>query len=361
MDGTTDDERALIDAAVAAGAVTKVPSDDTPQWQRNYEKQRVKIAARRKKVAEMVGRGMSAKEIAKALQISLSTVVADRSALGLKGKGRKGRKPSAPGAQTKSKIRERRAQSGAERIRDRRRFKHQPVPMGQPAKMAPKESTGTIFPTRVFPVKGDEAVLKDGCNNSKIGGDVQVGFLQGASIWTLTLEERATCPTSCQLWQGCYGNTMQHARRWRHGGSLEAELDDELRTICSGGDLVLIRLHILGDFYSPEYVVKWAEWLDEYPNLHIFGFTAWREDTKIGKAVDWLRQRAGRRFMVRTSGRTGRFGSFTLPFPTEVKMIGDAIVCPEQLDAMLGSPEGKHCGNCAACWSCDNPIAFVEH
>jgi hypothetical protein len=47
-------------------------------------------------------------------------------------------------------------------------------------------------------------------------------------------------------------------------------------------------------------------------------------------------------------------------------MIGDAVVCPEQRDAMNGSERGIHCGSCGLCWktggsATGRPIAFVEH
>ena len=219
----------------------------------------------------------------------------------------------------------------------------------------------TRFPTRVFTADGAEAVLKDGCNNSKIGGDVLVGRLKGAYIATLTLEERATCPRSCKIWEGCYGNGMQHARRWRPGPELEAQLRDELVEACSKNELVLIRLHVLGDFYSFEYLKLWATALDDLPNLHVFGFTAHQPGTEIGDGIRKLRNVYPERFMIRHSGLTGRWGSFTLPFPTDAKTIGDAIVCPEQLDAMSGGKNATHCGNCAVCWSTSRPIAFVEH
>src|SRR5262249_24811065 len=34
---------------------------------------------------------------------------------------------------------------------------------------------------------------------------------------TLTLEERATCPTTCRHWRDCYGNKMHRAQRWQRG------------------------------------------------------------------------------------------------------------------------------------------------
>lgn len=73
------------------------------------------------------------------------------------------------------------------------------------------------------------------------------------------------------------------------------------------------------------------------------------------------------RFAIRTSGRTGRWGSFTVPLMAEDRaMIGDAVVCPEQRDAMAGFPKLTHCGSCGLCWKSDpaglgRPIAFIEH
>ncbi len=86
----------------------------------------------------------------------------------------------------------------------------------------------------------------------------------------------------------------------------------------------------------------------------------------IGKAVAAMREAEPQRFAVRTSGRTGKWGSFTLPFPTDRPMIGDAAVCPEQRDAMAGTGRGAHCGSCGLCWktggaATGRPIAFVEH
>jgi hypothetical protein len=43
------------------------------------------------------------------------------------------------------------------------------------------------------------------------------------------------------------------------------------------------------------------------------------------------------------------------------KTIGDAVVCPEQRDAMEGDARSVHCGSCGVCWSTEAPVAFVEH
>jgi hypothetical protein len=264
------------------------------------------------------------------------------------------------GAETISEVKVRRAREAAAKVSDRRRFKVSPVPFGDANRLADAGATGTVFPSRVSDPSPDEPVLKDGRWNSKIGGDVLKGRLRGARIYTLTLEERATCPRSCAMWRACYGNSMQHPKRWRHGPVLQRQIAAEVAALCAPGAPVLIRLHILGDFYSFDYLRLWTFLLDAYPNLNIFGFTAWAPGTEIGDGIARVRAALGARFAIRHSGRGGPWGSFTIDFPTERRRIGDAVVCPEQADAMGGKP-GRHCGNCCLCWQSDLPIVFVEH
>jgi len=253
----------------------------------------------------------------------------------------------------------RRAEVARGKIRDRRRFKLTPVPTGEGGIVARANAVGTIFPSRVFDVT-DEAVLKDGAHNSKIGGDVLVGRLAGAKIFTLTLEERATCPRSCAVWTECYGNAMPHSRRWKHGLAFERKLAEEVADLCRQHDKVLIRLHVLGDFYSLGYLGLWKTLLERHRNLYVFGFTAHRLDSALGAWVATLRQDTNR-FFVRHSGYCGPWGSFVIDFPTEKPKLGTAVVCPEQRTAMNGGGKADHCGNCGLCWAGDTPIVFVEH
>ena len=304
----------------------------------------------------------TARELAENLGTSPHAVYNALRDTGVKCKPAQGRErePSRTGDKAREK-KEAKAVAGAAKVRDRRRFKSVPVPFGDPAIRASKDAEGSIFPTRVFDPVPDEWTLKDGSNNSKIGGDVLVGWLKGARIYTLTLEERATCPRSCALWEGCYGNAMQYARRWRHGPELEARIREDVAELCASFDKVLVRLHVLGDFYSLDYVTMWGALMVEHEGLAAFGFTAHLEDSEIGAEIARIRSDFGRRWSIRHSGRTGEWGSFTLDFPTAKKRIGDAIVCPEQRDAMEGGGKNMHCGSCAACWSSSVPVAFVEH
>lgn len=71
----------------------------------------------------------------------------------------------------------------------------------------------TLFPNRRTASALIDRLLKSGEHNAKIGAMVVKGPLAGAKTFTLTLEERATCPRSCAMWGACYGNGMQWPQR----------------------------------------------------------------------------------------------------------------------------------------------------
>ena len=250
-------------------------------------------------------------------------------------------------------------------LMDRRRAVVGTVSDGEIKRLAPGGMTRTVHPATVRDPRPGETVLKTGANSVKLGGDVLVGRLQGAKIVSLTLEERATCPVSCPLWRACYGNNMEKTHRYAHGPELVARIAMEVADLCAAHDQVLVRLHILGDFWCVDYVRFWAVLLALHPGLHVFGFTAHLPDTEIGAEVARWRGALPGRFMIRHSGTCGTWGAFSINAMVGEKTVGTgpgaAIVCPEQLDANEGSPARKHCGNCGACWSTDRPIAFIAH
>ena len=57
------------------------------------------------------------------------------------------------------------------------------------------------------------ALLKHPKPKNKLGRLVTKGKFKGYKVFSLTLEERATCPTSCERWGDCYGNNMPFAHR----------------------------------------------------------------------------------------------------------------------------------------------------
>jgi hypothetical protein len=214
----------------------------------------------------------------------------------------------------------------------------------------------------VKPVSAFKRLLVSGHSNRKIGRDVRVGRLfRGYWIYTLTLEERATCPSTCHHWRTCYGNNMPWAKRVEHGPELEAAIRKEIsermlvvhqnRSPVTG---LLVRLHALGDFYSVSYVRLWNELLYKYPKLAVFGYTARRPGDPIGDAIAELKRKHGRRFAIRWSdGKAAE--DCTVSVSPGAPKPADAFMCPEQ----TGKVDG--CGKCGLCWNKTRNVAFMEH
>lgn len=200
-------------------------------------------------------------------------------------------------------------------------------------------------------------LLVSGHSNIKIGRDVRQGKLLGYWIYTLSLEERKTCPSACSHWQSCYGNNMPFAKRVDHTDptflpKLEANIERLLAVRGRPG--ILIRLHALGDFYSVGYVEFWQRMLATHPTLAIFGYTAWLKDTDIGATVDQLVDTFPDRAMIRFSNG-GYSSRSTVPIVNEVDCPPGAFVCPEQ------TGQFEACGKCGACWSTLKNVAFLAH
>lgn len=241
------------------------------------------------------------------------------------------------------------------RANPKRRF-HEHFGIGKPLVLAadnPAVVRGrTIFPTRVFPAHVQDRLLKSGEHQRKIGSHVVKGRLAGAPIYTLTLEERATCPRDCRQWRLCYGNAMPWSVRITADDVMLDRLALELHGLAERHPRFVVRLHILGDFYSVPYVDFWRVMLIELPGLHLFGYTA-RRGCGIAAAIDKL-NRSDRCWIRRSDGAPGEFRAIVVDSPTEASAAG-AIVCPVQ------TGRTDCCGTCALCWSTPKPIAFMRH
>lgn len=223
----------------------------------------------------------------------------------------------------------------------------------------------TLFPRSVVDPDASPRLLVSGANQSKIGARVQKGPWAGLPIYCLTLEERATCPRSCHVYRECYGNAMHWSRRHRHGPDLERELGYELaRLMRQHPEGIAVRLHILGDFYSTQYVRRWQGWLATYEHrLFLFGFTAHDRGSRVGAAVERMNARFPAQSAIRFSvGRpTGQPMEATTfwdaPAPGQTHN-GDALICPAQ------SGRTDCCATCGLCWHAamdGTAIAFVGH
>lgn len=202
--------------------------------------------------------------------------------------------------------------------------------------------------------RGTGRVLISGHNQRKLGRRVTKGRWAGFEIYTLTLEERKTCPRTCLEWASCYGNRMPWSIRHPADDTLIAKLSVELAELQakhSGG--FVVRLHILGDFFSVDYVEKWGAWLDQFPALHVFGYTA-RQGDEIATALSVLISVRWDRFAIRSSGAVLKNIPASVVIDTK-EQVNHEILCPVQSD------KTACCATCALCWSTPKTIAFLRH
>lgn len=198
-------------------------------------------------------------------------------------------------------------------------------------------------------------VLVSGHNNVKIGRDVRKGLYRGYWIYTLSLEERTTCPRSCHHWRSCYGNNMPFANRIDHTDPLFfGRLEMETAKLCGKKKGVLLRLHALGDFFSTEYVYFWMRMLNQYPNLAIYGYTAHAPNSMIGQIILVGQRAFEKRFSIRWSnGGLPERCTVSIEFPEQKP--ADAFQCPEQ------TGKTSCCATCGACWSTNKNVSFIGH
>jgi hypothetical protein len=227
-----------------------------------------------------------------------------------------------------------------------------------------REGRSKFHAKGVKPVDQQPRLLASGHSNVKIGKSVRIGKLKGYHIFTLSFEERATCPSSCNFWNTCYGNNMPYARRIDHRDldaittTLEAEIAAELGRRGRKG--MLIRLHALGDFFSVAYVRFWQRMLVKHDRLSIYGYTARKPDSAIGREIAILKKIHGLRFAIRWSDHGGP-DDCTVGVSPGVDKVPGAFICPEQLDLENGKGEPLLCANCGLCWTTKKNVAFLEH
>ena len=226
------------------------------------------------------------------------------------------------------------------------------------------------------PKDGGLRVIKTANDNQKLTGPpapakekiVTRGpaLFRGLRMYQVTLEEGATCPPTCRFLQKregselpvCYGANMPFAKRHQHGPLLEEAIAQDLNRLSKRHpEGYIVRLHVLGDFYSVEYVRFWDSRLEIHDALRLFGYTHWEPDTEIGAAVAELHTAwPGRVAFRRSDGEIWRADD--LPLATTVghdDSVPDGFVlCPNQT-------HGKTCLTCGLCFNGFTNVAFREH
>ena len=207
----------------------------------------------------------------------------------------------------------------------------------------------------------DLLALKKGSSNKKLGFNVTAKKWTGKRLYSLTLVERETCPTTCHHWDDCYGNNMPFAHRFSTIGLTE-KLNKEIEMLMEKHKKgIVIRLHVLGDFYSESYVRFWKEQLEKHPLLCIFGYTA-RKGDNIAHAI-WKMNHPDR-CVIRHSGNKDYDGKLfatqkafkeNWSYAADESFEGKSFDCPEQTGKI------KDCASCGLCWITTKTVRFATH
>lgn len=216
---------------------------------------------------------------------------------------------------------------------------------------------------------GDREPLKPAADNNKFRQTtITRRDFAGASMYSLTLEERHTCSATCGQLKTCYGNNMPFAKRYVFTAELADAIDQQLERLTRKRRIV-VRLHVLGDFFSVEYVMFWHRMLIKYPNLAVFGYTHWPHITEQGRAVLFLNQQFPGRCVIKRSldllaqiGVAEQNKGYTIVVKSWDDTPKGWIRCPAQLDhERNGDDATVGCANCAICIDTDRNVVFKEH
>lgn len=194
--------------------------------------------------------------------------------------------------------------------------------------------------------------------NQKLGKRIAKGPWKDAVIYTLTLEERNTCPWDCEMWAKCYGNNMPFAHRMAMpNDELMARLEKEIAELTSKYKKVAIRLHVLGDFFSNAYIEFWMIQMEAHSNLYLWGYTARKSDSSMGLDIRLMNRSFRDRCLIRFSNSAEVDPESGIYSANVFEEEGESITCPEQLGKTTS------CGDCTLCWNPNvtRPIRFIEH
>ena len=135
---------------------------------------------------------------------------------------------------------------------------------------------------------------------------------------------------------------------------MEDKLETELTTLIEKHpDGIVIRLHVLGDFYNVGYVKFWEEMLLKFPKLCLFGYTGRETDSDIGHAIWLINTRFNDRCVIRYSRSKEHNGNNL--FAAEESFEGKSFDCPEQTGKVAS------CAACGLCWSVTKTVRFLSH
>tara|TARA_R110000824_G_scaffold278202_3_gene466348 strand:- start:58 stop:615 length:558 start_codon:yes stop_codon:yes gene_type:complete len=116
---------------------------------------------------------------------------------------------------------------------------------------------------------------------------------------------------------------------------------------------IVIRLHVLGDFMTTEYVSFWEEMLFRHHKLCLFGYTA-RKGDNIAHAIWRMNKHFSERCVIRHSGNKAYDGKLVptqdafkenWSYAAEESFEGASFDCPEQTGKLKIVPHVDYVGS----------------
>ena len=219
--------------------------------------------------------------------------------------------------------------------------------------------TTTIYKKSIHDLNSYDHDIVKNSTNIKLGKKVNKGIYKNYKMKTVTLTERKTCPADCVHWHDCYGNNMPFAHRIDHKDQnlLQKRIYNEL--LNSSNQLLLIRLHVLGDFFNVKYVKFWSIMLNTFKNIAVYGYTANNINSKFKYSRDIAKEIIKLNYSENSHIRfsndlTNKFSANSYDIVKPVK--GESILCPVQEN------KTANCGTCGLCWNQKNQsIIFKTH
>jgi len=193
--------------------------------------------------------------------------------------------------------------------------------------------------------------------NIKLGKVVKKGKHKGKRILTLTLIERETCTNECEHYTTCYGNNMPFAHRFEVNEAFMVRLESDIEYyVKKYPEGILIRLHVLGDFESIQYIEFWNRMLHTYSNIAIYGYTRNHITSKyehiraLGYKTIAVRNIHKDRFAIRFSNKLDDEFS-----ANSREITNEGITCLAQVKTNVS------CSDCTLCWASKKQIGFITH
>jgi hypothetical protein len=205
--------------------------------------------------------------------------------------------------------------------------------------------------------------------NSKLG--------QAIFAWSLPAVE--TCPGSTSRCRSvCYATNhrfrFQSVKRrleWNWRQSRKSDFVDRMTSEIRSAGVLVLRLHVAGDFYDSRYAQRWLAIVKRSPRVRFYGYTrSWRlasiapvlEELAACRAMRlWYStdDESGAPVSIPASVRTAYLQGSDTSIPSEADLVfrpqtlrklpALPIVCDQETAS--GKRLGVTCGSCARCFS----------